>query len=539
MVRSTITLKRRLHSRDGRRYIIFIAICLTYVTIYIKLFGYYRQSSNHIHQLTRENTFIQNKYFSTENLFPDEYFGTTNIYSKSYQPKGPDRYSEWKDGNSPYNVTLFHQMKSDNLARSRREHIKEAMKFAWGNYKKYAYGADELKPVSGEKDECWGGISVTLVDSLDTLILMGMDEEFREARDWIAKNLDFDKDYVVSVFETTIRSLGGLLSAYDWSKDTIFLEKAKDIGNRLSKAFDETSTGGFPLGQINLKTGKTEHSKWLGNAMSLAGTGTLTLEFRDLSKHSGDDAYAKKSQHIFEVLKDLQPESGLFPKLLRKNLNSNTVKLSGHDISFGSMGDSFYEYELKIWLQGMKRETMYRDMYDKSIQGLHDEKLKTSSNGLTYLFLDQRVNEMDHLSCFMGGLLALGAFTDPKGFGSERAQRDLKTAKALAYTCYQMYAATETGLSPEVVRFPQGKNGIKELQPKSHRDSYYILRPETVETFFILHRITGDPIYREWGKSYFFYYFVFVSLMLIEDTHTINKHIFLNRLGDISKHRKV
>ena len=510
MVRSTFTLKRSF--RDGRRHCIYIAISLTYIMIYIKLFVYYRQSSDSIHRLTREahaneiqKTFIQNKYFATENPFPDEYFGTTNIHSESYQPKGPDRYSEWKGGNSPYNVTIFQQMKSDNLARSRREHIKEAMKFAWGNYKTYAYGADELKPVSGKKDDCWGGISVTLVDSLDTLILMGMDEEFREARDWIAKNLDFDKDYVVSVFETTIRSLGGLLSAYDWSKDTIFLEKAKDIGNRLSKAFDETSTGGFPLGRINLKTGKTEHLKWLGNGMSLAGVGTLTLEFRDLSKHSGDDTYAKKSQHIFEVLKDLQPESGLFPKLLRKNLNTNTVKLSGHDVSFGSMGDSFYEYELKIWLQGKKTETMYRDMYHKSIQGLHDEKLKTSSNGLTYIFLDQRMNEMDHLSCFMGGLLALGALTDPKGFSSERAQRDLKTAKALAYTCYQMYATMETGLCPEVVRFPQGKNGVQKLQPKSHRDSYYILRPETIETFFILHRITGDPIYREWGKSYFFY----------------------------------
>lgn len=81
------------------------------------------------------------------------------------------------------------------------------------------------------------------------------------------------------------------------------------------------------------------------------------------------------------------------------------------------------------------------------------------------------------------------------GLKSDRAQRDLKTAKALTYTCYQMYARMPTGLAPELVHF------YPELSADS--DKYNILRPETVESFYILNKLTGDPIYREWGWEIF------------------------------------
>ena len=93
---------------------------------------------------------------------------------------------------------------------------------------------------------------MTLLDSLDTLWVMGMREEFFEAKDWVQKSLSFNKNRMVSTFETTIRALGGLLSAYDLSEEPIFLEKAKDLGARLFKAFSTPS--GMPNGQINLAT---------------------------------------------------------------------------------------------------------------------------------------------------------------------------------------------------------------------------------------------------------------------------------------------
>ena len=330
---------------------------------------------------------------------------------------------------------------------------------------------------------------------------MGMKDEFYEARDWVRDELNFDKDSYTSVFETTIRSLGGLLSAYDLSGDHAFLEKAHDLGKRLFKSF-ETSTG-IPYGEVNLYNLKGRNEGWLGNEVGLSAATTLQVEFRYLAKVTGNEEYARKAERVFEMLHDIEPSDGLYPATI---VNLGQVRFGskdGNKVSFGSRVDSFYEYLLKIWLQGNMREQMYRDMYDKAMDGMHEKLLKKAEpSGLWYIgqstYHGSSVSpKMDHLVCFMGGLLALGAYTDKDGLDSERAQRDLKTAKALTYSCYQMYAAKATGLSPEIVS--EWDSG-PEATP---RDSFYILRPETVESFFVLHQLTGDPIYREWGWEIF------------------------------------
>lgn len=147
---------------------------------------------------------------------------------------------------------------------------------------------------------------------------------------------------------------------------------------------------------------------------------------------------------------------------------------------------------------------MYREMWDKAMNGVHDYLVQTTSpSGLTFLAdrnggrIDRK---MDHLACFMGGALALGAYTDPRGLDSPRAQRDLRTAKALAYTCYQMYAKTKTGISPEYMDF-NDRSGDDMQVPYSAK--FYILRPEAVEAFYYLSVLTGDPIYREWAWEVF------------------------------------
>eukprot|EP00568_Trieres_chinensis_P005159 CAMPEP_0183300398 /NCGR_PEP_ID=MMETSP0160_2-20130417/6841_1 /TAXON_ID=2839 ORGANISM="Odontella Sinensis, Strain Grunow 1884" /NCGR_SAMPLE_ID=MMETSP0160_2 /ASSEMBLY_ACC=CAM_ASM_000250 /LENGTH=744 /DNA_ID=CAMNT_0025462807 /DNA_START=48 /DNA_END=2282 /DNA_ORIENTATION=- len=438
--------------------------------------------------------------------FPPEYMGSAPPPNKdpsalfaSWSPPGGDRFPEWKDGATPYAVTPELMSQSDELARGRREYVKAAMRHAWAGYKKYAFGMDELLPQTKRSHNNWGGMGTTLVDSLDTLWLMGMKDEFYEARDWVRDHLDHTHVGGVSVFETTIRSLGGLLSAYDWSGDSAFLEKADDLGSRLVKAFDSPS--GVPYGHIELNRGTASNFGWAGGNAILSEIGTLQVEFRYLAKATGKRHYATKSERAFEQLKSIEPDDGLYPLYVKNG--GPKPSFSNAKISFGAMGDSLYEYMLKVWLQGGRTESMYRDMYDKSIQGMHDELLqKSSPNGLTYIA--DKVNgrldhKMDHLVCFMGGLMALGAYTDPLGFESERAQRDLKTAKELTYTCYQMYARTKTGISPEFVAFAKRD---RDFSPGSNAP-YYILRPETVESFFILNKLTGDPIYREWGWEVF------------------------------------
>lgn len=100
-----------------------------------------------------------------------------------------------------------------------------AFKHAWSAYRTYAWGMDELKSVS-HQSSTWFNLGLTLVDSLDTMWLMGLTNEFNEAREWVANQMVLAQDRDVNLFETTIRVLGGLLSAYHLTRDNMFLEKA-------------------------------------------------------------------------------------------------------------------------------------------------------------------------------------------------------------------------------------------------------------------------------------------------------------------------
>ena len=103
---------------------------------------------------------------------------------------------------------------SDALAYVRREHVRSTFRRAWRAYEKYAWGMDELKPMSNRSHN-WLGLGATLVDCLDNLWIFGMHAEFRRAQSWVEKNLHFDRAAGISMFETVIRILGGLLSAFE------------------------------------------------------------------------------------------------------------------------------------------------------------------------------------------------------------------------------------------------------------------------------------------------------------------------------------
>jgi hypothetical protein len=388
-------------------------------------------------------------------------------------------------------VTEEMKKESDLLGRTRREHVKAGMQRSWAAYKAYAWGMDELKPQSKSGSNNWGGLGVTLVDSLDTLWVMGMKDEFDEAAVWVKNSLTFSRTGSVSVFETTIRELGGLIAAYDLSKNRVFLDKALDLGERLIKAFDGGSS--IPQSQVDLSSGMAKGG-WSGGSAILSELGTLQVEFRYLSMASGDPKFERISMKAIQAMYKANPAHGLYP--IKVGIGSG--RFTDQHVTFGALGDSFYEYLLKVWIQGGKKEQWLRDMYDKSIDGVMDVLLKASSpSGLAYISdWDGRRNiaKMDHLVCFMPGVMALGAYTDPQGVESPRAQRDLSVAKALMFTCREMYHRTETGISPEFVLFPPGKD----IDTRTSAP-FYILRPETAESLFVLNQLTGDPIYREWA----------------------------------------
>src|SRR5438105_18486 len=158
-----------------------------------------------------------------------------------------------------------------------------ALKHGWDGYRKYAWGHDELRPVSRTPRDWYGEtLLITPVDALDSLILLGLSREADEARAYIEANLSFDKDLEVKNFEIVIRVLGGLLSSYQLTSDARLLALADDLGRRLLPAFD--SPTGMPYMNVNLRTGKASGAK-----SNPAEIGTLLLELGTLARLPGND----------------------------------------------------------------------------------------------------------------------------------------------------------------------------------------------------------------------------------------------------------
>ncbi|KAF8194965.1 glycoside hydrolase [Pholiota molesta] len=178
----------------------------------------------------------------------------------------------------------------------KRDEIVEAFKPSEFYIERDAMGSDEYHPIArkGSNLNHEGGVGFTVVDAIDTMQIMGLTDEYQRAKDWIAQNLTFERDGNFNTFETTIRVLGGLLSAYHFShNDPVFLEKAVDLGDRLLTAFDTPS--GLPLSDVNLKLRKGVKGV---APTSTAEASTLQLEFRYLSVLTGNETYWRKAEHV-------------------------------------------------------------------------------------------------------------------------------------------------------------------------------------------------------------------------------------------------
>ena len=92
----------------------------------------------------------------------------------------------------------------------------------YDNYMQNAFPDDELRPISCQGDnEMFGGLALSLIDSIDMRGIAGNATAFTAALWKIVDHVDFDKDKVVSVFEMNIRVLGGLLSAHIMARDSL------------------------------------------------------------------------------------------------------------------------------------------------------------------------------------------------------------------------------------------------------------------------------------------------------------------------------
>src|SRR6266545_295433 len=173
--------------------------------------------------------------------------------------------------------------------RELAEQVKSEFLRAWNGYKKYAWGHDDLRPLTRTYRDWYAEpLLMTPVDALDTMILMGLKQEAESTRNYIVANLTFEKDIYVQNFEITIRLLGGLLSSYQFTGDKRLLTLAEDLANRLLPVF--ISPTGLPYRFVNLKTGKVR-----GAETNPAETGTLMVEFGTLSKLTHRPVFYEKA----------------------------------------------------------------------------------------------------------------------------------------------------------------------------------------------------------------------------------------------------
>jgi len=381
----------------------------------------------------------------------------------------------------------------DPEVQEKRNFVRNMLKDSWDDYEKYAWGQNELKPISqtGQTGGIYGDsrIGATIIDALDTLHIMGFDDEFKKGRDWIAENFDYKNvNTSVSLFETNIRIVGGFLTAFALTGDELFKQQAYIVGKQLLPAFDSPSKT-IPYGSVNPATGVAS-----GNTISLAELGTLHLEFIYLSQITGDPIFAEKALAIQKQMNDNVKPNGLYPN----DVSSITGQFAGNFVSMGGGADSFYEYLVKSWIQTGDR--LGREMYDKAMDAFVNNDLVRVSKQSNLVYIAEtrngRIEDIgSHLECFAGAMFAIGAYTDPRNPADGNRDRDMEIGKNFTNTCHESYIRSATKIGPETFRFTD----TAEAEGVNSGDKAYRLRPEVIESYFILYRLTKDNKYREWA----------------------------------------
>jgi mannosidase alpha-like ER degradation enhancer 2 len=348
--------------------------------------------------------------------------------------------------------------------------VREELRHAWAGYERYAWGHDELEPVSRTFHDWYrDSLLMTPVDALDTLVLVGLKDEAARARSLILQKLSFDRDISVKNFEVTIRLLGGLLSAHQATGDPGLLRLAEDLGTRLLPAF--SSPTGMPYMYVNLKTGKTS-----GSRSNPAEIGTLLLEFGTLSKLTGKPVFYDKAKKAVTELYARRSALGL----VGEEIDVETGKWLSPASHVGGGIDSYYEYLLKS--ARLFGDPDCERMWAESLKALNAHLADEAPTGLWYGQVDMNTGkrtatEWGALHAFLPGVLALGG--------------DLDHARRLQDSNLAMWNLR--GIEPELLDY----RTMRILSPA------YPLRPEIVESAFYLHRFTKDPRYLEMGRTFF------------------------------------
>jgi mannosyl-oligosaccharide alpha-1,2-mannosidase len=310
-------------------------------------------------------------------------------------------------GSSAALLTAAAPRKPEADWRALGEDVRREMRWAWRNYREHAWGKDQIKPISGGFESFPlknHHLGLSMIEALDTLWIMGLDEEFNDGVEWVKGNLDFDVDGEVSVFETSIRLVGGLLSAWHACGDRVLLAKARDLADRLLPSFNASPIG-IPHRFINLKTGALR-----GRETNPAETGTFIAEFGVLSRATGDDRYRAAAKRALVSMFERRSKIGL----LADSIDCVTGEWKSRRATIGPPSDSYYEYLWDGWDLLGDRDCLM--MYRALTTAILQHQPQWIGGQLWFVDVDSETGmriswEQDELSSFYGGLLAQGGST--------------------------------------------------------------------------------------------------------------------------------
>jgi glycosyl hydrolase family 47 len=347
--------------------------------------------------------------------------------------------------------------------------VRDAFLHAWRGYRQYAWGHDDLNPLS-RKPHDWYGVPLlmTPVDAYDTMLLMGLHSEAADAKGLILDRLSFDRDISVQVFEVTIRLLGGLLAAYQMDHEPRFLGLATDLGNRLLPAF--RSPTGMPFRYVNLRTGLTRDS--MSNPAEI---GTLMLEFGTLAKLTGRAVYYETAKRAIRELFRRRSTLGL----VGSTIDVRTGAWQDSTSHVGGGIDSWYEYLLKSWRLFGDRdfERMWQESVGPMNRYLADDRFDGLWYGQANMATGVRTGtQFGSLEAFLPAVLALAG--------------DTVRAARLMLSVERMW--TTFGVEPEALDYSTMAIGAY---------PGYELRPEALESAYYLYQLTGDLRYRRMGEA--------------------------------------
>ncbi|XP_016148993.1 ER degradation-enhancing alpha-mannosidase-like protein 2 isoform X1 [Sinocyclocheilus grahami] len=360
-----------------------------------------------------------------------------------------------------------------------RDRIKSMFYHAYNSYLENAYPYDELRPLTCDGQDTWGSFSLTLIDALDTLLILGNHTEFQRVATLLQDTVDFDIDVNASVFETNIRVVGGLLSAHllskragmeveeGWPCSGPLLRMAEDAARKLLPAF-QTPTG-MPYGTVNLLRGVNPSET---PVTCTAGVGTFILEFSTLSRLTGDPVFENVARKALRALWRTRSDIGL----VGNHIDVITSKWVAQDAGIGAGVDSYFEYLVKgaIMLQDEELLAMFHE-FDKSIKNY-------TKFDDWYLWVQMHK-----------GTVSMPVFQSLEAFwpGLQSLIGDISSATKTFHNYYSVWR--QFGGLPEFYSIPQGYTVDK-------REGYP-LRPELIESAMYLYKATGDPTFMQLGRD--------------------------------------